>query len=156
MQTRNYSCFNIISYVVSKIFVGISDRVARWLSQKYRTLTVPMSVAQHIELFMHTRINCQVLYMYIYVRYQAYSQFNTGQRAKLPENLVKYRTPGNPNLRKENQLMKEENPKTLYKQREIGSMLRFLHYEHVNSEVEREHVQQVEFANMKARKINFK
>jgi len=69
MQTRNYSCFNIISYVVSKIFVGISDRVARWLSQKYRTLTVPMSVAQHIELFMHTRINCQVLYMYIYVRY---------------------------------------------------------------------------------------
>jgi len=35
-------------------------------------------------------------------------------------------------------------------------MLRLLRYEHVNSEVERDQVQQVEFANIKARKINFK
>jgi len=37
-------------------------------------------------------------------------------------------------------------------------MLRLLRYEHVglNSEVDREQIQQVVFANKKARKINFK
>jgi len=35
-------------------------------------------------------------------------------------------------------------------------MLRLLRYEHANSEVEREQAQQVEFANIKARNINFK
>jgi len=35
-------------------------------------------------------------------------------------------------------------------------MLRPLRYEHVNSEVEREQPQQEEFANIKARKINYK
>jgi len=35
-------------------------------------------------------------------------------------------------------------------------MLRLLRYENVNSEVEREEAQQVEFANIKARKINFR
>ena len=60
---------------------GISDRVVRWFSQKYRTLTVPMSVAQNIELFIHTcslsGIICPVLGLQSFY-YRTKSQ-NTGQ-----------------------------------------------------------------------------
>src|SRR6218665_1654099 len=34
-------------------WVKVVPRVARWLSPKYRTLAVPMSVAQNIELLKH-------------------------------------------------------------------------------------------------------
>ena len=34
-------------------WVKVVPRFARWLSPKYRTLSVPMSVAQNIELLTH-------------------------------------------------------------------------------------------------------
>src|SRR6218665_3393285 len=42
-------------------WVKVVPRFARWLSQKYRTLSVPMSVAQNIELLTHTLIVVQQL-----------------------------------------------------------------------------------------------
>ena len=46
-------CIKSIWNLYSIVFDHISNRVAKWLSQKYRTLTVPMSVAQNIELLTH-------------------------------------------------------------------------------------------------------
>ena len=60
---------------------NLMNRVAMLLSQKYRTL--PVSVAQNIELLTH---ECIVRYCY---------HLYTGQRAKIPDSPVKYRTPGN-------------------------------------------------------------
>ena|SRR6218665_1172114 len=38
------------------------DRVARWLSSKYRTLAVPVSVAENIELLAHCPLLLALLY----------------------------------------------------------------------------------------------
>ena len=58
---------------------------------------MPMSVA--IELFMHTCVNRPVLGYTCGIRPTI---ILIPDRVTLPGNLVKHRTPGDPNLRKEN------------------------------------------------------
>src|SRR6218665_2322698 len=61
----------------------LGTRVASWISLKCRTLAVPVSLAQNIEIFTHA-----LSYFY---------QFYTGQRAKILDSSgAKYQTPGNP------------------------------------------------------------
>jgi len=43
--------------------VPVSSRVARWLSSKYRTLAVPVSVTQNIELFTHALSGITVIFI---------------------------------------------------------------------------------------------
>jgi len=59
------------------------NRVARWLSQKYRTLTVSMLVAQNIELFTHALSGITIILIpYKGTKYRTV-RLNTGHLATL-------------------------------------------------------------------------
>ena len=59
----------------------IAIRVARWLYPNYRTLAVPVSVAQNIGLLTHALLGITIIFT----------------PDKIPESPVKNRTPGNRN-----------------------------------------------------------
>jgi len=45
------------------LVIAVGNRVARWLSQKYRTLTVRMLVAQNCELFTHALSSIIIIFI---------------------------------------------------------------------------------------------
>ena len=96
-----------------------------------------MSVAQNIELFMHT---CKL--SGIYTSGIRPTIILISDRAKIWDNLVKYWTPGKWQLLSQKGKLTEEG-REFEDAVQNGSMLRLLRYEKVNSGVEREQAQQV-------------
>src|SRR6218665_252209 len=93
-------------------WVKVVPRVARWLSPKYRTLAVPMSVAQNIELLLtHALSSISLVVVYrekiwwldgeCFIgledgRPWVLLSFLKSTKAKIPDSPVQYWTPGNP------------------------------------------------------------
>jgi len=91
IKTKHLDVLDILYYMFygyENVRLGIngspaSSRVARWLSPKYWTLAVPMSVAQNIELFTHVLSGITIIFIpdkepkYLTVR------LNTGHLATL-------------------------------------------------------------------------
>ena len=68
---------------MTSCYICFTAKVARWLSPKYRTLAVPVSVAQNIELFTHA-LSC-IIIIFIPNKETKYRtvRLNTGHLANL-------------------------------------------------------------------------